>query len=246
MHNQKNNTYIFFRVKSFDLFEDEDELSEYTYLRKFENVLECMFSDTKLKMKDGETVSKSTKRNQIFNDYNESYGHRIDLLVTTKKKDDLCSVEFKKQGVSNKPIHYQQSKNLRINACILNDAQLMTRSTEKSLLYMDFIGREGYLAQIFRFEDVFVTHKIDSIYIPKTLIELIYFKSSLKSLYIWKLQLVDLCNKLTIARFEEERHFSQIEYSESVSPRSPSSNITPIKIFLSPNKRSWDVYERDQ
>jgi predicted nucleic acid-binding Zn ribbon protein len=50
-------------------------------------------------------------------------GRRIDLLVASEQDDDsdyeLCSVEFKKANVDEATMIKQQSKNLRINCCIL-------------------------------------------------------------------------------------------------------------------------------
>lgn len=63
-------------------------------------------------MKDGETVSNPIKRMYIFNEDDNSYDRRIDLLVTDDegKEFKVCPIEFKKSNVSGFILKKQQSK----------------------------------------------------------------------------------------------------------------------------------------
>ncbi|CEG76760.1 hypothetical protein RMATCC62417_11615 [Rhizopus microsporus] len=71
----------------------------------------------------------------------------------------LCSVEFKKGNAPYATLLYQQSKNLRINACILNKIHLLTFEEDISIAYLDFAGRNAYISQIFKMsvsKDIYV------------------------------------------------------------------------------------------
>ncbi|KAI8642007.1 hypothetical protein BD408DRAFT_417202 [Parasitella parasitica] len=50
------------------------------------------------------------------------FGRRIDLIVNCSRLGvtvELCSIEFKRQDASKSVVTHQQSKNARINSCIL-------------------------------------------------------------------------------------------------------------------------------
>ncbi|KAI7898229.1 uncharacterized protein BX663DRAFT_533450 [Cokeromyces recurvatus] len=218
------------------------------YVRKFEDILEFLFVDTGLTVRDGEGISQSTRRMQVLNDYNIAYGRRIDLLVSGDN-NEISSIEFKKRTVSNHVSLYQQSKNMRINSCILSHIHLMTSSTEDTVLYYDFIGRYGYLCQLFEFKGAYVCQKIQDIPIPKCLLELDSFRSSLKNLFAWKEHLVNLSNMISLANYNQEKQYRLVDICSTISPpRSPSRSITPANVYLSPsnaNKRTRNIFEHD-
>lgn len=59
------------------------------------------------------------------------YGRRIDLIVKSREDEeqyDLCPNELKKANVTIDTLNHQQSKNLRINACIMNEINLLFRN----------------------------------------------------------------------------------------------------------------------
>ncbi|CAO3620953.1 unnamed protein product [Mucor hiemalis] len=157
-------------VNNFKYWTNEDNHNEAMYVRKFEDILEFLFTETDLTVRDREGVSKSTRRMQIMNDYDLTYGRRIDLLISGDS-NEVASIEFKKKAVSNTVSLYQQSKNIRINGCILNQIHLMTDSTDDTVLYYDCIGRDSYLCQLFEFQVTYICQKLYDISIPKTLIE---------------------------------------------------------------------------
>lgn len=244
----KANKYKLHSVNNFKCWTSEDQYNETIYVRKFEDILEFLFIDTCLTARDGEGVSQSTRRMQILNEYNITYGRRIDLLISGDN-NEVSSIEFKKGSASNNVSLCQQSKNMRINSCILSHIHLMTNSTEDTVLYYDFIGRDGYLCQLFEFKGAYVCQKIQDIYMPKCLLELDSFRSSLKNLFAWKEHLVNLSNMVSLANFNQEKQYRLVDICSTVSPpRSPSRSITPASVYLSPskgNKRIRNITEDD-
>ncbi|KAG1080977.1 hypothetical protein G6F42_023131 [Rhizopus arrhizus] len=129
-------------VKSFKVYKKEENLSEATYIRMFSQLLDdLLMNDTSITFYNGETVSRSTKRMKTIMEDESEYGRRIDLIVKSKEAEeqyDLCSNEFKKANVSIDALTHQQSKNLRINACISNDINLLFGNTNTRINYFDF------------------------------------------------------------------------------------------------------------
>ena len=95
----------------------------------------------------GETGSASSKveievNRAIFqtNDSKPSYSRKIDLLLKTKelkKPIELSSNEWKRASASTDVQLNQQCKNLRVNACILNNLNKFGINESFS---MDWIG----------------------------------------------------------------------------------------------------------
>lgn len=75
-------------------------------------------------------------------DTSPTYSQKIDLLLKydEKKQIDLCSNEWKKTKVTNDLKLKQQSKNMRVNACIINNQQ-GTYGESHSVLALDVIGK---------------------------------------------------------------------------------------------------------
>lgn len=104
------------------------------------------------------------------------------MLSKTKYNDtviEVCSTEFKKSTASTTTCNRQQSKNIRINSAIAYNVNNITKKN-LPIEYMDWKGRIGYIAQFLYFQGVAVAHQIDSLYIPKLLLELDDFRSTLK------------------------------------------------------------------
>ncbi|CAO3667493.1 unnamed protein product [Rhizopus stolonifer] len=186
----------------------------------------------------------------IFNDYDSTFGRRSDTLVVGSQNDELSNIEFKKAAAQDNLVNHQQSKNIRINSCILNQVNLMTDSTDNTILYYDFIGRRGYLAQLFQYEDVYICQKLQSITIPACMLELELFRSSLKFMFVWKYHMINLDNNITLANLNKEQQFLLADISSTISPtHSPPCNVRPVQVYLSPsnaNKRTRSVFEEDQ
>jgi hypothetical protein len=65
-----------------------------------------------LTVRDGEGVSQCTRRMQILNDYDITYGRRIDLLVGGGN-NEISSIEFKKRTAQVLGSIRQEIKKLR-------------------------------------------------------------------------------------------------------------------------------------
>lgn len=103
----------------------------------------------------------------------------------------LCFDEFKKANVDDLLLIHQQSKNLRINTCIINDINLLLKNYDTVIPYFDFTGRRAYISQLFGYKDCYVVNKVAEFTIPKTLIHLNQFHFFLMALSIWKYCTVD-------------------------------------------------------
>lgn len=164
-----------FSINNFNLWKKEEKLFENTYLRKFADIVDTLFKKTNLVIKDGENVCEASKRMQIINEGDVTYGRRLDLIVASEQdcRDiELCSLEFKKGDASYTTLLYQQSKNIRINACILNEIHLLTLEENISIAYLDFSGRNAYISQIFKMNDQYVAHEVGKLIVIKSLLEL--------------------------------------------------------------------------
>lgn len=239
-------------VNNFRLWKKEDKLSENTYLRKFADIVDVLFQKTNLFIKDGENVCEASKRMQIINEGDTTYGRRLDLIVLCEQgaKDmELCSLEFKKGDASFNLLFYQQCKNLRINACILNDIHLMTLDNDITITYMDFSGRNGYISQIFKVNDYFVAHEVGKVVMIKSALELEILRDTTINLFKWKQSLVNNSNIISLAYINQCNKYTLSDISNNLDGNvTPPRTVKPAKIFLSPSKdgkRSRTVFEND-
>jgi hypothetical protein len=80
----------------------------------------------------------------LFNceDVSPTYSRKIDLLLKYDDNEsvDLCSNEWKKTKVTNGFKLKQQSKNLRVNTCIINSLQRKYGDFQ-SVLALDVVGK---------------------------------------------------------------------------------------------------------
>lgn len=236
------------------MWKKEEKLSENTYLRKFAEIIDILFKKTNLFIKDGENVCEASKRMQIINEGDVTYGRRLDLIVTSEQDDrdiELCSLEFKKGDASYTTLLYQQSKNLRINACILNEIHLLTLEENLSIAYLDFSGRNAYISQIFKTNDQCVAHEVGKVIIIKNLLELEILRETMLNLFRWKRSLIINSNVVSLANINQCNKYALVDISNTLgqsSKLSPPRDIKPLKIFMSPSnagKRTRTVFEQD-
>lgn len=220
-------------------------------MRIFQKLLDPLLVKTDIISKDGETVCRSTKRMQLLNEAELTYGRRIDLLIAsdlevedTEVEDiELCSIEFKKSNETESILKYQQNKNIRINSCILNDISLLVKNILLPIVYLDFSGRSAYIVQLFRYEDCFVGHKVGKFIIMKSLLELEHFREHVLSLYTWRQCIININNNVSLARINQLNKYALVDISDvDITPiSSPKRKVEPIKVFLSPSKGSKRV-----
>ncbi|RCH78252.1 hypothetical protein CU098_004736 [Rhizopus stolonifer] len=118
----------------------------------------------------------------ILNEYDSPFGRRSDMLMIGGRNDELANID-----------------------CIINYINLMTETTANAILYYDFIERQGYLAQLFVYQDVCVYQKLQSIPIPDNMIKLELFRSSLKLMFVWESHTINLSNNITLANLNREQ-----------------------------------------
>ncbi|KAI9493507.1 hypothetical protein BDB00DRAFT_787988 [Zychaea mexicana] len=106
---------------------------------------------------------------------------------------NISSCEWKADDATPASIRKQECKNIHTNACILNQLTTMPfdeddyDATTLSIMYMDWVGRDGVLKAIIKKDDIQVVTKIDSLYIPCSIHEInSKFKKSIQLLYTWK------------------------------------------------------------
>ncbi|KAI8877116.1 hypothetical protein K501DRAFT_157250, partial [Backusella circina FSU 941] len=154
-------------------------------LRNFIELMDILFEDENdIAIYDGETTSQASQHMEILNEDEADSGRRMDMLSKTKYSDtviEVCSTEFKKLTASTTICNRQQSKNIRINSAIAYNIYNIIKK-ELAIEYMDWKGRIGYMVQLFSFQGMVVAHQVDSLHIPKLLLELDNFRSTLKRL----------------------------------------------------------------
>ncbi|KAK4511069.1 TOR complex subunit lst8 [Mucor velutinosus] len=256
--NKESEKYILLSIVSsvinnFNLWKKEEKLAENTYLRKFADIVDILFKKTNLFVKDGENVCEASKRMQIINEGDITFGRRLDLIVASEQDSrdiELCSLEFKKGDASYTTLLYQQSKNFRINACILNEIHLLTLEESISIAYLDFSGRNAYISQIFKMNDQYVAHEVGKVIIIKNLLEMEILRETMFNLFRWKRSLVSNSNVVSLANAYQCNRFALADISNTLgqsSRLSPLRDIKPAKIFMSPSstgKRTRTVFEQ--
>lgn len=138
-------------VENFKIWKREEDsqlsLSEMTYVRKLANLLDILLEDEDVDIYDGELISEASQHMGILRGEQDD-GRKIDTMAKSRYNNvrlELCSIEFKAQGVDDTTFMRQQSKNIRTNICILSKINNITKKS-KSILYMGWKGREGCLA----------------------------------------------------------------------------------------------------
>lgn len=222
-----NTSFFFKSVRDFRFWKYDSPKSELAYLRKFEGLLDVIMNDTELILLDGESEcvsSKNSIRSTMEEEGLHEFGRRIGLLVDCSRLNvtvERCSIEFKKEDASNTVVMQQQSKNVRINSCILSRINSLTKDTSNQLLSFDFVGNTGCMTQMFSYEDVLVSQNISTVRIATDIFEFDSLRSSLKHLYMWKLHLLKLSASIIKSLYNNKRKYSLVEAYEEGRSSSP-------------------------
>lgn len=115
---------------------------------------------------------------------------------------------------------------------------------------MDWRGREGYLAQVFQCKDITVSHFVETLYIPKDIMELSDFRNTLQYLCLWRDSVVKLSNETRLAACKEKKKYVVSDVSSSFRllaspPRSPAQRPLIIPFSTPTNKRTRKVMEQE-
>ncbi|KAG0755377.1 hypothetical protein G6F61_010362 [Rhizopus arrhizus] len=164
------------------------------------SILKTVFRGSKYKFKLGEQACIESKNvreenekafgnNQTLDSTRNIMGRRIDLLLSSFETN-ISSCEWKAENVSPSIARSQESKNIRVNASILE--ALLRLPHEKNdddrspfvLMYSDWIGRDGCINAIVKEDDAFIVKKLGDVFIPTSLHEIDeHFKLTIKRLY---------------------------------------------------------------
>lgn len=187
--------YLQYRVKIFKVYSNERKLSDATHVRMFTQTLDdTLMDETSLAFYDGETVSRSTKRMKLMNEDQCEYDWRFDLIVKSREDEeqyDLCSNEFKKADVTIDTPTHQQGKNLCINACILNEINLLFNNYSTRI-------NQAYVSQLPSCDGCFLAYKAGFFTIPKDFIWLDQYHFFWITLCHWKKSTMDNGGKIII------------------------------------------------
>ncbi|KAG1136225.1 hypothetical protein G6F37_010262 [Rhizopus arrhizus] len=164
------------------------------------SILKTVFRGSKYKFKLGEQACIESKNareenektfgnNQTLDSTRNIMGRRIDLLLSSFETN-ISSCEWKAENVSPSIARSQESKNIRVNAFILE--ALLRLPHEKNddyrspfvLMYSDWVGRDGCINTIVKEDDAFIVKKLRDVFIPTSLHEIDeHFKLTIKQLY---------------------------------------------------------------
>lgn len=120
-----------------------------------------------------------------------SYGRRIDLILGVshgRKRVEISSNEWKRSLVSQEIVDKQQCKNLRTNACIIQ--QLMTKyKIDTPVMAMDFVGNCGCLYMMKRTKDqIYISKPIARLAIPYHVDHMNVLKGTLSAMFQMKVK----------------------------------------------------------
>lgn len=139
-------------IEDTEYWSKEQNEQEITFYRRFASLLDVLFNGSEIKLADGETACERSRKpievnKHLFNvdDVSPSCSRKIDMILKydDNKNVELCSNEWKRMKVSSDLKIKQQSKNLRVNAAIINNLQAEYGPSFNTILAMDVIGSKG-------------------------------------------------------------------------------------------------------
>lgn len=113
--------------------------------------------------------------------------------------------------------------------------------------YFDFAGRRAYMSQFFGIEDCYVAHKVGEFTIPKTLIHLNQFRSSLINLFKWKYCTINNSKAILLALANYDERYGAANISNNVAPSSfkDERSVSPVSIRFSPKGKKRARFSDD-
>ncbi|KAI7900020.1 uncharacterized protein BX663DRAFT_459346 [Cokeromyces recurvatus] len=172
-------------IEDTQLWSEAGDKQEMAFYRRFASYLDTLL------IKTGCSSSKIAieTNKQLFHaeDLSATYVRKIDLILryNDRKSIDLCSNEWKRSKVTSELKLKQQSKNLRVNASIMNSLHSFGASPS-SLLTMDMIGLHGYIYQLTKVDDYFIATPYSVLVIPRRFSDIAYIENTLLALFKFK------------------------------------------------------------
>ncbi|KAI8367572.1 uncharacterized protein BYT42DRAFT_131546 [Radiomyces spectabilis] len=192
----------------------------------------------------GEKASKVTKaarelHGKFLDDCHKLniYGRKVDLLLS------VCDIELGanewKTSSSEITLIRQQSKNVRVNKCILEE---LTKNLSENgvnvddchLLCMDWNEFNGYMYIIKNVDDITVASLVRQLMIPTHFKEVPWFRETLACLLHYKKHYSNLASKLEDAMLIQDRRLAFHNIVESLSI--PSVRTPSPSVYLSPKR----------
>lgn len=121
------------------MWKKEEKLSENTYLRKFADIVDTLFKKTNLVIKDGENVCEASKRMQIINEGDVTYGRRLGLIVTSEQ--DCKKARSTIQGFINNDENHIEVLIVWFEAFVEYDDALKSFISKFKQVYKDIIKK---------------------------------------------------------------------------------------------------------
>ncbi|KAG2199061.1 hypothetical protein INT46_011056 [Mucor plumbeus] len=227
-----------------DVGAHENKKSEMSHYRKIAQIFDIMFEDTIFNWKDGETMSNVSKKvcknnTKLFGVNTSMTGRRIDLIIEAKQLE-LSTNEWRREVGFSSALK-QQSKNIRMNKALLKHWLELPipadKTSQLSVLAMDWVGSVGYMFSVSAVEDVFVSNYNAALQLPTYIADISDFLDTLNSLYQWKNHQIAMKDILLVAMRKKENnarlaslipaHVSQIQSHGNDSPN----------VFFTPRKR---------
>ncbi|KAI8367570.1 uncharacterized protein BYT42DRAFT_131390 [Radiomyces spectabilis] len=221
-----------------------NQITEMYYLQVFHQVISILLRDTNLVPVIGEKASKVTKaarelHGKFLDDCHKLniYGRKVDLLLS------VCDIELGanewKTSSSEITLIRQQSKNVRVNKCILEE---LTKNLSENgvnvddchLLCMDWNEFNGYMYIIKNVDDITVASLVRQLMIPTHFKEVPWFRETLACLLHYKKHYSNLASKLEDAMLIQDRRLAFHNIVESLSI--PSVRTPSPSVYLSPKR----------
>ncbi|KAG0170120.1 hypothetical protein DFQ29_009422 [Apophysomyces sp. BC1021] len=188
----------------------------------------------------GEKTSELTKKARTLNgklieDQHPQtgiFGRRIDLLLSALDTE-LCANEWKANGPDSMLLK-QQTKNLRVNKCILKNLKelLGDNGKEAYILGMDWSGFDGYMFSMKEVEDVTVASYVCQLMVPIHYKELGSFKYTLSSLLYMKNHYKTYADSIELAKLKQTRNSKFNKVVANLAVPGPSRSPSPDEYHM--------------
>ncbi|KAG0752900.1 hypothetical protein G6F57_015325 [Rhizopus arrhizus] len=235
--------YIIRHIKKWEMLQSNN-ITEMYFLQVFHHILGILLRDTNLMPIIGEKTSKVTKaarelHGKFLGNHHKLnvYGRKIDLLLSVCDVE-LCANEWKATSSDNTLIR-QQSKNIRVNKCLLDDLRKTLEENDMdndcSLLCMDWNEFNGYMYIIKKTDGITVASLVQQLMIPIHLKEVPAFNKTLLCLLHFKEHYSKLADELEHAKLLESRKSAFNNIVAGLSVAAPDRSPSPT-VYLSPKR----------
>lgn len=247
-------------LKTLQQWEKSGDPAEVTYTRKFAEIMEILLRGTKITAGDGEKVCDATVNQRPLSSTSTTHtsstttatssnrsGRKIDLIISgAETRQDYSCNEWKVQDSNDDTNLQQQAKNIKVNACLLNQVCTVTSNSQHTINAMDWIGAFGYIYALKIFENVFIVQHVSDLMIPTQKEVLNVFATTVRCLFSWKKQLIEMDR--AVARSKIVRRSTDIlgvlrtagpsSTTTAITSNSNNNNSSHTDVMISPKLQS--------